>query len=84
MTIPAVPGPQQPIAVTRPQWQGLRLWRQARDALCRDHEVPDGGGQTAQERARREQVRMAAAELIEAGASAAACRPASGAGASFR
>jgi putative transposase len=30
---------------------------------------PDGGGLTAQERDRREQVRLAAAELIEAGAS---------------
>ena len=30
---------------------------------------PDGGGLTAAERARREQVRLAAAELIEAGAS---------------
>jgi putative transposase len=30
---------------------------------------PDGGGLTAQERARREQVRLAAAELMEAGAS---------------
>ena len=30
---------------------------------------PDGGGLTAQERARREQVRLAAAEIIEAGAS---------------
>ena len=30
---------------------------------------PDGGGLTAEERARREQVRFAAAELIEAGAS---------------
>ena len=30
---------------------------------------PDGGGQTAAERARRERVRLAAAELIEAGAS---------------
>lgn len=29
----------------------------------------DGGGLTAEERARREQVRLAAAELIEAGAS---------------
>jgi len=29
---------------------------------------PDGGGLTAEERARREQVRLAAAELIEAGA----------------
>src|SRR6201986_4539968 len=29
---------------------------------------PDGGGLTAAERARREQVRLAAAELIEAGA----------------
>ena len=28
---------------------------------------PDGGGLTAQEQARREQVRLAAAELIEAG-----------------
>jgi putative transposase len=30
---------------------------------------PDGGGLTAEERARREQVRLAAADLIEAGAS---------------
>jgi hypothetical protein len=30
---------------------------------------PDGGGLTAEERTRREQVRLAAAELIEAGAS---------------
>ena len=30
---------------------------------------PDAGGLTAAERARREQVRLAAAELIEAGAS---------------
>jgi hypothetical protein len=30
---------------------------------------PDGGGLTAEERARRERVRSAAAELIEAGAS---------------
>jgi transposase len=30
---------------------------------------PDGGGLTAQERARRDQVRLGAAELIEAGAS---------------
>ena len=30
---------------------------------------PDGGGLTAEQRARREQVRLAAAELIEAGAS---------------
>jgi putative transposase len=30
---------------------------------------PDGGGLTAAERARREQVRLAGAELIEAGAS---------------
>ena len=30
---------------------------------------PDGGGLTAQERARREQVRLAAAELIGAGGS---------------
>jgi hypothetical protein len=28
---------------------------------------PDGGGLTAEERARREQVRLAAADLIEAG-----------------
>jgi hypothetical protein len=30
---------------------------------------PDGGGLTAAERTRREQVRLAAAEMIEAGAS---------------
>ena len=33
------------------------------------HEVPDGGGLTAAERARRERVRLAAADLIEAGGS---------------
>ena len=33
------------------------------------HELPDGSGLTAAERARREQVRLAAADLIEAGAS---------------
>jgi transposase len=38
-------------------------------AVCRVHEVPDGGGLDADERARREQVRLAAAELIEDGAS---------------
>jgi hypothetical protein len=38
-------------------------------ALCRDYEVPDGGGLTAEERARREQVRLAAAELTETGVS---------------
>ena len=36
----------------------------------------DGGGLTAAERARREQVRLAAAELIEAGAVSVAERPA--------
>jgi hypothetical protein len=40
-----------------------------RPVLCRGHEYPDGGGLTAVERARREQVRLAAVELIEAGAS---------------
>ena len=34
-----------------------------------DVRYPDGGGLTAAERARRERVRLAAAELIEAGAS---------------
>jgi transposase len=36
---------------------------------ARTRRYPDGGGLTAAERARREQVRLAAAELIEAGAS---------------
>jgi Homeodomain-like domain len=40
-------------------------WR----AVCRWHEVSRWRGVTAAERARREQVRLAAAELIEAGAS---------------
>jgi hypothetical protein len=41
-----------------------------RRALCRIHEVPaDGGGLTGAERVRRERVRLAAAELIEAGGS---------------
>ena len=35
----------------------------------RNHEAPDGGGLTAAARARRERVRLAAAELIEADAS---------------
>jgi hypothetical protein len=37
--------------------------------LCRNIKYSDGGGLTAAERARREQVRLAAAEMIEAGAS---------------
>ena len=36
---------------------------------ARGMRYPDGGGLTAAERARREQVRLAAAEMIEAGAS---------------
>jgi len=36
---------------------------------ARGMRYPDGGGLTAAERARREQVRLAAADLIEAGAS---------------
>jgi hypothetical protein len=39
----------------------------ARGAVWRCHEVPDGGGLTAAERARREKVRLEAAELMEAG-----------------
>jgi transposase len=38
-------------------------------ALCRSREVSDGGGLTADERIRRERVRLAAAEWIEEGAS---------------
>src|SRR6266568_428686 len=41
---------------------------------------PDGGGLTAAERARREQVRLAAAELIEAGASGRAALASKGPG----
>jgi hypothetical protein len=41
-------------------------WRAVRYAVVMRY--PDGGGLTAEERARREQVRLAAAELIEAGA----------------
>jgi putative transposase len=60
---------------------GRRPWRQRAalpdaalaTAAClryaRAMRSPDGGGLTAAERARREQLRMAAAELIEAGAS---------------
>jgi transposase len=46
---------------------GLVTWRAGRYAGGMRY--PDGGGLTAAERARREQVRLAAAELIEAGAS---------------
>src|SRR5260370_17467570 len=42
-------------------------WSAVRYAGCMRY--PDGGGLTAAERARREQVRLSAAELIEAGAS---------------
>jgi transposase len=42
-------------------------WRALRYLRCMRY--PDGGGLDAAERARREQVRLAAAELIEAGAS---------------
>jgi hypothetical protein len=43
------------------------MWRVVRYA--RAMRYPDGGGLTAAERARRERVRLAAAELIEEGAS---------------
>ena len=46
---------------------GTRQWRVMRYA--RTMRYPDGGGLTAAERARRERVRLAAAELIEEGAS---------------
>ena len=45
------------------------LVRAAGRCYARVMRYPDGGGLTAAERARREQVRLAAAELIEAGAS---------------
>ena len=45
---------------------GLVTWRAV--GYAGDMRYPDGGGLTAEERARREQVRLAAAELIEAGA----------------
>jgi hypothetical protein len=49
------------------QWLRLRAdsWRVVRYAGCMRY--PDGGGLDAAERARREQVRLAAAELVEAG-----------------
>jgi len=52
------------------QWRGLLSlvsWRAVRYAGVMRY--PDGGGLTAAERARRERMRLAAAELIEAGAS---------------
>ena len=52
------------------QWRGLLSlvsWRAVRHAGVMRY--PDGGGLTAAERARRERMRLAAAELIEAGAS---------------
>jgi len=52
------------------QWRGLLslvTWHLVRYAGSMRY--PDGGGLTAQERARRERVRLAAAEMIEAGAS---------------
>ncbi len=52
------------------QWRGLRRgdgWRVVRYAGVMRY--PDGRGLTAAERARREQVRLAAADLIDAGAS---------------
>jgi hypothetical protein len=53
------------------QWRGLsvRLAAGVRWGVSRLHEVPDGGGLDAAGRARREQVRLTAVELIEAGAS---------------
>ena len=52
------------------QWRGL-LSLAIRRAVryARDMRYPDGGGLTAAERDRRERVRLAAAEMIEAGAS---------------
>jgi hypothetical protein len=54
--------------------------RQSPGELCRSHEVslPDGGGLDAAELARRERVRLAAAEMIEAGASDRRSRSGSG------
>jgi transposase len=59
-------------------WQLLKIFnaggysagrRERRDRHAGVMRYPDGGGLTAAERARREQVRLAAADLIEAGAS---------------
>ena len=50
-----------PVLFLADRVEGLRYARTMR--------YPDGGGLTAAERARREQVRLAAAELIDAGAS---------------
>ncbi|WP_245237979.1 helix-turn-helix domain-containing protein [Streptomyces roseochromogenus] len=64
----AVPDPRQ--RCSRPAPRG---WGATRDA-CRGPRCagraryPDGGGITAEGRARRAQVRLAAADLIEAGA----------------
>src|SRR6516225_5123707 len=52
------------------QWRGLLslvTWHLVRYAGSMRY--PDGGGLTAEQRARRERVRLAAAEMIEAGAS---------------
>jgi transposase len=50
-------------------WGLLPLALAAASRYAGGMRYPDGGGLTAEERARREQVRFAAAELIEAGAS---------------
>ena len=50
-------------------WGLHRLVSAARQCYAGVMRYPDGGGLTAAERARREQVRFAAADLIEAGAS---------------
>jgi transposase len=52
------------------QWRGLRdLVRRRAARYAGGMRYPDGGGLDAAERARRERVRLAAAEMIEAGAS---------------
>jgi len=52
------------------QWRGLLSLVVRRSVrYARSVRYPDGGGLTAAERARREQVRLAAAEIIEAGGS---------------
>jgi hypothetical protein len=66
----------------RASWAGVEdclVWPGSPGAVCRDHEVPNGGGLDAAERARREQLRLAAAKLTEAGG-CRGCRRTGGAG----
>ena len=63
-----VPAHRRTGRASAPAPRARTIFNFGRVAVCRCHEISGGGGLTAERRARREQVRLAAAGLIEAGA----------------